>query len=143
MMLALVIGLGVLGAAMFAVFGALALLAYHTAGLDSSLVISELARLATLPLLRALPMFALAGYVLAESKASARLLRISRAAFGWLPGGLPLVSIVACTLLTAFTGASGVTIVAMGGLLLPALLKEGYRDRFSVGLLTSGGNSRR
>ncbi|HBA84145.1 MAG TPA: C4-dicarboxylate ABC transporter [Verrucomicrobia bacterium] len=140
MMLALIVGLGVLGAAMFAVFGALALWAYQSAGLDSSLVISELARLATLPLLRALPMFALAGYVLAESKASERLLRVSRAAIGWLPGGLTLVTIVSCTLLTAFTGASGVTLVAMGGLLLPALLKEGYRERFSLGLLTSGGN---
>jgi C4-dicarboxylate transporter DctM subunit len=140
MMLTLIIALGVLGAAMFTVFGALALLAYQSAGLDTSLVISELARLATLPLLRALPMFALAGYVLAESKASERLLRVSRAAFGWLPGGLTLVTIVACTLLTAFTGASGVTLVAMGGLLLPALLKEGYQEKFSLGLLTSGGN---
>ena len=140
MMLPFIIGMGVMGAALFAVFGALALLAYQTAGLDSSLVISELARLASLPLLRALPMFALAGYVLAESKASERLLRVSRAAFGWLPGGLALVAIVACSMLTAFTGASGVTIVALGGLLMPALLAEGYRERFSLGLVTSGGN---
>ncbi len=140
MMLAALITFGLVGAAIFAVFGALALLAYHSAGLDAALIISELARLATMPLLRALPMFALAGYVLAESKASERLLRVSRAFLGWLPGGLPGVTLVACTLLTAFTGASGVTIVALGGLLLPALMKEGYHERFSLGLVTSGGN---
>jgi len=129
-----------LGAPMFSVFGALALQAYRGTGLDHSLVISELARLATMPLLRTLPLFALAGYVLAESHASKRLLRVSRAALGWLPGGLPIVTIIAFTIFTAFTGASGVTIVALGGLVLPALLAEGYHERFSLGLATSAGN---
>jgi tripartite ATP-independent transporter DctM subunit len=85
-------------------------------------------------------MFALGGYLLAESRAPERLLRLSRAAFGWLPGGMPAVAVVACTLFTAFTGASGVTIVALGGLLLPALLSERYSERFAMGLVTSGGN---
>lgn len=129
-----------LGAPLFAIFAAFAMQAYQVADLDMAIVVSELARLATMPLLRALPLFALAGYILAGSKASARLLRISRAAFGWLPGGLALVCIVLCTLLTAFTGASGVTIVALGGLLLPALVADGYRERFALGLVTSGGN---
>lgn len=136
----LIAAAALLGAPLFAIFGALALGAYHSIQLDASIVISELARLATMPLLRALPMFALAGYILAASRASERLLNISRAAFGWMPGGLALVSMVACTLLTAFTGASGVTIVALGGLLLPALQSEGYGERFSLGLVTSGGN---
>ncbi|MBU1695202.1 MAG: TRAP transporter large permease subunit [Verrucomicrobia bacterium] len=129
-----------LGAPLFSIFGALALGAYHSIQMDPSIVISELARLATMPLLRALPMFALAGYLLAAGRASERLLHLSRAAFGWMPGGLALVSLLACTLLTAFTGASGVTIVALGGLLLPALKSDGYGERFSLGLVTSGGN---
>jgi tripartite ATP-independent transporter DctM subunit len=108
--------------------------------MDFSIVIGELTRLTSMPMLQALPMFALAGYILAGSRASERLLRITRAAFGWMPGGLAMVSIVTCTFLTAFTGASGVTIVALGGLLLPALLKDGYREKAALGLVTSGGN---
>ncbi len=140
MMLGLVILLAVLGAPIFAVFGGLAFEAYAHDGIAPSLIISELNRLATMPLLRTLPMFALGGYLLAESQATVRLLRLSRAAFGWLPGGMPAVAVVACTLFTAFTGASGVTIVALGGLLLPALRSERYSERFSMGLVTSGGN---
>ncbi len=132
--------MALLGAPIFIVFGSLALLAYSSIAIDNSLIISELTRLATMPLLRTLPMFALAGYILAGSRASQRLLRVSRAVFGWLPGGMTLVTILACTLLTAFTGATGVTIVALGGLLLPALLSDGYKERFSLGLITSGGN---
>ena len=135
-----VIALALLGVPMFAVFGALAMLAYRSEGMDFSIVIGELTRLTGMPMLQALPMFALAGYVLAGSRASERLLRITRAAFGWMPGGLAMVCIVTCTFLTAFTGASGVTIVALGGLLLPALLKDGYREKAALGLVTSGGN---
>ncbi len=135
-----VIAFALLGVPMFAVFGALALLAYNSVQIDFSVVIGELTRLTGMPMLQALPMFALAGYVLAGSRASERLLRITRAAFGWMPGGLAMVCIVLCTFLTAFTGASGVTIVALGGLLLPALLKDGYREKAALGLVTSGGN---
>ena len=135
-----VIAFALLGVPMFAVFGALAMLAYRAEGMDFSIGIGELTRLTGMPMLQALPMFALAGYVLAGSRASERLLRITRAAFGWMPGGLAMVCIVTCTFLTAFTGASGVTIVALGGLLLPALLKDGYREKAALGLVTSGGN---
>ena len=128
------------GAPMFAVFGALAMISYRSSGIDFATVIGELTRLTNMPMLQALPMFALAGYLLAGSRASERLLRITRAAFGWMPGGLAMVCIVTCTFLTAFTGASGVTIVALGGLLLPALLKDGYREKAALGLVTSGGN---
>ncbi|HAL92444.1 MAG TPA: C4-dicarboxylate ABC transporter [Verrucomicrobia bacterium] len=134
------IAFALLGVPMFAVFGALAMMAYRSSGMDFSIVIGELTRLTGMPMLQALPMFALAGYVLAGSRASQRLLRITRAAFGWMPGGLAMVCIVLCTFLTAFTGASGVTIVALGGLLLPALLKDGYREKAALGLVTSGGN---
>ncbi len=135
-----VIAFALLGAPMFAVFAALAMVAYRSQGMDFSIVIGELTRLTGMPMLQALPMFALAGYVLAGSRASERLLRITRAAFGWMPGGLAMVCIVTCTFLTAFTGASGVTIVALGGLLMPALLKDGYREKAALGLITSGGN---
>jgi tripartite ATP-independent transporter DctM subunit len=132
--------LALLGAPLFAVFGALAMLAYQSGGMDFAIVIGELTRLTNMPMLQALPMFALAGYVLAGSRASERLLRITRAAFGWMPGGLAMVCIVTCTFMTAFTGASGVTIVALGGLLLPALLQDGYREKAALGLVTTGGN---
>ena len=135
-----VIAFALLGVPMFVVFGALAMISYHSSGIDFSIVIGELTRLTNMPMLQALPMFALAGYVLAGSRASERLLRITRAAFGWMPGGLAMVCIVTCTFMTAFTGASGVTIVALGGLLLPALLKDGYREKAALGLVTSGGN---
>jgi C4-dicarboxylate transporter, DctM subunit len=135
-----VIAFALLGVPMFVVFGALAMIAYQSSGIDFATVIGELTRLTDMPMLQALPMFALAGYVLAGSRASERLLRITRAAFGWMPGGLAMVCIVTCTFMTAFTGASGVTIVALGGLLLPALLKDGYREKAALGLVTSGGN---
>lgn len=140
MSVAAVILFAFLGVPMFAVFAALAFLAYTSAEIPFAVIINELSRLAAMPTLRALPMFALAGYLLAGSRASERLFRISRAAFGWLPGGLAMVCIVTCTFLTAFTGASGVTIVALGGLLFPALLKDGYRENFSLGMVTTGGN---
>ena len=139
-MIGFVLACALLGAPMFAVFGALAMISYRAAGMDFSIVVGELTRLARMPMLQALPMFALAGYVLAGSRASERLLRLTRAAFGWMPGGLAMVCVVLCTFLTAFTGASGVTIVALGGLLLPALLKDGYREKSALGLVTSGGN---
>ena len=135
-----VVVIALLGLPMFAVFGALAMIAYRSTGMDFSIVVGELTRLTGMPMLQALPMFALAGYVLAGSRASERLLRITRSAFGWMPGGLAMVCIVLCTFLTAFTGASGVTIVALGGLLMPALLKDGYREKAALGLITSGGN---
>lgn len=135
-----VIAFALLGVPMFVVFGALAMIAYHASDMDFAIVIGELTRMTNMPMLQALPMFALAGYVLAGSRASERLLRITRSAFGWMPGGLAMVCIVTCTFMTAFTGASGVTIVALGGLLLPALLKDGYREKAALGLVTTGGN---
>jgi C4-dicarboxylate transporter, DctM subunit len=93
-----------------------------------------------MPLLQTLPMFALAGYVLAAGGASRRLLDAAQAAFGWLPGGLAIVAVLASTLLTSFTGASGVTIVALGGLLLPALRGAHYGEKFSLGLMVNAGN---
>lgn len=125
------------GMPLFAVFGVLALALFYTAQIDISSVAVSMYSIAGSPLLVAIPLFTLAGYLFAHSKTPDRLVRLSRAFF---PGGLAIVALVACAVFTAFTGASGVTIIAMGGLLLPALLKEGYDRRFSLGLVTASGS---
>ena len=132
--------LALFGAPLFIVIAAIALLSFHFAGIDTAAVIVELYRLASAPTLIAIPLFTFAGYVLAESKSPKRLVDLAKALFGWMPGGLAIVSLVTCAFFTAFTGASGVTIVALGGLLYPVLLKEGYPEKFSLGLLTSSGS---
>lgn len=92
------------------------------------------------PVLITIPLFTFVGYVMAESKTPDRIVRASQAFFGWMPGGLAIVCIVASAFFTALTGGSGVTIVAIGGLLYPALRKQGYSDAFSLGLITTGGS---
>jgi tripartite ATP-independent transporter DctM subunit len=96
--------------------------------------------LAVSPTLPAIPLFTLAGFLLAEGRSSERLLRVFRAWVGWVPGGTAVVCAFLCSFFTVFTGGSGVTILALGGLLFPALLREGYRERFSLGLLTASGS---
>ena len=125
-------------------FGVLAIISficfYFVAHLNLSLLIGEMYRLASIPVLIAIPLFTFAGYIMAESRAPSRLVNLSRAFLGWLPGGLSIVAILSCAVFTALTGASGVTIIALGGLLLPALLNEGYKEKFNLGLLTSSGS---
>ncbi|OGR01733.1 MAG: C4-dicarboxylate ABC transporter [Deltaproteobacteria bacterium RIFOXYD12_FULL_55_16] len=133
-------GLAVLGSPLFVVMAALALLSFHGAGVDPSVVIIEMSRLADTPLLLSLPLFILAGTVLSESKAPVRLLDLSNALLGWLPGGLAVIALVVCSVFTAFTGASGVTIFALGGLLFPAMIKDRYPEQFSLGLITTSGS---
>lgn len=132
--------LALLGAPLFAIIGAIGMLSFAGAGIDTSAVIVELYRIGSNPTLVAIPLFTFAGYVLAESKAPTRLVNLARAFFGWIPGGLAVVSLVTCAMFTAFTGASGVTIVALGGLLYPILIKEQYGERFSLGLVTTSGS---
>ena len=137
-LLIVIIALFVLfGMPLFAAFGSSAILAFHHGGIDISAVGVAMYTLAGSPLLIAIPLFTFAGYLFAHSRAPDRLVRLSRAFF---PGGLAVVALVSCAIFTAFTGASGVTIIAMGGLLLPALLKEGYSKKFSLGLLTTSGS---
>ena len=100
----------------------------------------ELLSIADMPILIAIPLFTFAGYVLSESDAPKRLVRVTNAMFGWMPGGLALVCLAACAFFTAFTGASGVTIIALGAILYPALKQDGYSDRFNLGLVTSSGS---
>lgn len=135
--LLLLILLALFGMPLFAVLGSIALLLFHNADINISSVAVSMYTLAGSPLLVAIPLFTFAGYLFAYSRAPDRLVKLSRALF---PGGLAVVALVSCAFFTAFTGASGVTIIAMGGLLLPALLKDGYDKRFNLGLLTASGS---
>jgi tripartite ATP-independent transporter DctM subunit len=128
------------GAPIFTAMGAIALLGFHFAGIETSVVSVEIYRLASAPTILTIPLFTFAGYILAESKAPVRLLRLTQACLGWMPGGVAIVCLFVCAFFTAFTGASGVTIIALGGLLYPILIQEGYSERFSLGLITTCGS---
>ncbi len=132
--------LALLGAPLFAVIAASALLGFQRLDVDLSVVAIEFYRIAEMPVLLSIPLFAFAGYLLSESHAPKRLVRLTQALLGWLPGGLAMVALCVCALFTAFTGASGVTIIAVGALLYPALVHAGYRKNFSLGLVTTSGS---
>ncbi len=132
--------LALIGTPLFIVIAASALIGFYSAEIDLSVIIIEFYRLAEMPILLAIPLFTFAGYLLSESKAPLRLVRLTQALLGWMPGGLAIVALSACALFTAFTGASGVTIVALGALLYPALKQAGYHDNFNLGLITSAGS---
>lgn len=134
------IACALLGVPLFVVFGGVALLLFHAEGIDTSAVMIELYRMAQAPTLIAIPLFTFAGYLLAETKCPQRMVQLYRSIFGWMPGGIAIVSIIACAFFTAFTGASGITIIALGGLLYPILIKERYGERFTLGLLTTSGS---
>ncbi len=134
------LALALIGTPLFIVIAALALLSFHGAGIDISVVIIEMSRLADTPLLLSLPLFIFAGTLLSESGAPQRMLTLSRLLLGWMPGGLAVVALLVCAVFTAFTGASGVTIFALGGLLFPALVADRYSEKFSLGLITSSGS---
>jgi len=135
-----VIALAIAGAPIFVVILAAAMVGFSAADIPLEVIAIEIYRIADTPLLVALPLFTLAGYILAESNTSKRLVNVSQALIGWAPGSLSIVGFITCALFTAFTGASGVTIVAMGALLYPALQQVGYSQRFSLGLITSSGS---
>lgn len=136
----LLLALVLLGAPLFAVIAASAMLGFYRSGIDLSVVAIEFFGISEMPILVAIPLFTFAGFVLSESGSARRLVRLSNALLGWLPGGLAIISLAACALFTAFTGASGVTIVALGALLYPALAQAGYEDRFNLGLITTSGS---
>lgn len=132
--------LALLGAPFFALIAAIALLGFNAQGYDLAVVAVEINRLGEMPVLVAIPLFTLAGYLLSESAAPQRLVRLTQALVGWLPGGLAIVALVASALFTALTGASGVTIVALGAVLFPALIQGRYSERFGLGLVTASGS---
>jgi tripartite ATP-independent transporter DctM subunit len=129
-----------IGAPLFAVIGAGALVGFEREGVDLSVVAIEFFGLSETPVLVAIPLFTFAGFLLSAGQAPTRLVQLSQALLGWLPGGLAIISLVACALFTAFTGASGVTIIALGALLYPALAQAGYDERFNLGLITASGS---
>ncbi len=135
-----IVALAISGAPIFVVILAAAMLGFSATGIPLEVIAIEIYRIADTPLLVALPLFTLTGYILAESNTSKRLVNVSQALIGWAPGSLSIVGFITCALFTAFTGASGVTIVAMGALLYPALQQVGYSQRFSLGLITSSGS---
>jgi tripartite ATP-independent transporter DctM subunit len=128
------------GTPIFVILGGTAFLLFLRAEGALEVLPNEAYTIMTSPLIPAIPLFTLAGYILSESGAGKRLVRLFRALFGWLPGGLALVSILVCAFLTTFTGGSGVTILAVGGLLSFVLIQSRYRRNFSLGLLTSAGS---
>jgi C4-dicarboxylate transporter DctM subunit len=132
--------LAIMGAPIFVVLLSLAMFGFYISDVPLMIVAVELYRISDTPLLLALPLFTLAGYLLAESQSSTRLVNVTQALIGWLPGGLSIIAFITCALFTAFTGASGVTIVAVGALLYPALKQVGYSERYSLGLVTTSGS---
>jgi len=137
----LLVLLALLGAPLFAIIAAGALISFISIDPELGVVVPiEIFSIAEMPILLAIPLFTFAGYLLSESKAPGRLVRLTSALLGWMPGGLAIVSIGACAFFTAFTGASGVTIIALGAILYPALAQAGYDERFNLGLVTAGGS---
>ncbi len=135
-----VIAAAIVGTPLFAILGGTAALLFMHDGTTPATILIETYSLSVSPTLAAIPLFTLAGFLLAEGKASERLLRVFRAYFGWIPGGTAVVCAVLCSFFTVFTGGSGVTILALGGVLFPALIRDGYREKFSLGLLTASGS---
>jgi len=132
--------LAILRTPLFVIIALGAMLGFFSEGVDLSVISIEIYRLAEMPVLIAIPLFTFAGYLLGQGKASTRLVDLTNSLLGWMPGGLAIVTIFACALFTAFTGASGITIVALGGLLFTALSQAGYPEKFNLGLLTSCGS---
>lgn len=132
--------LAILGAPLFAIIVAGALIGFAGSDIDLMVVPMEIFRVSEIPVLIAIPLFTFAGYLLGESQAPRRLVRVTNVLLGWMPGGLAVVALFVCALFTAFTGASGVTIIAMGALLYPAIAAAGYREHFNLGLITTSGS---
>jgi len=136
----LVLAAALLGAPVFVAMGGVALVLFFREGTPVAAVSAEVYRLIASPTLPAIPLLTAAGYVLAESAAAERLVRFFRAVFGWMPGGIAVMVAMVCAMFTTFTGGSGVTIIALGGLVYPILRKDGYSEGFSLGLVTASGS---
>jgi tripartite ATP-independent transporter DctM subunit len=128
-----------IGVPIFVVIAGLTLYLLFSSQIDISAIIIEMHRMATTPVLVAIPLFTFAGYLLSESGAPKRLIRLSNAVLGWMPGGLSVIALLTCAVFTALSGATGLTIIALGGILLPAMKRGQYSEVFSLGLLTTTG----
>jgi C4-dicarboxylate transporter, DctM subunit len=138
--LVVIVAAAIAGTPLFAILGGTAAFLFMRDGVTPATILIETYSLSVSPTLPAIPLFTLAGFLLAEGRASERLLRVFRAFFGWIPGGTAVVCAVLCSFFTVFTGGSGVTILALGGVLFPALVRDGYREKFALGLLTASGS---
>ncbi|MEK6611876.1 MAG: TRAP transporter large permease subunit [Gemmatimonadota bacterium] len=136
----LVLAAALLGAPVFVAMGGIAIVLFFSESTPVAAVSAEVYRLIASPTLPAIPLLTAAGYVLAESAAAERLVRFFRAVFGWMPGGIAIMVVAVCALFTTFTGGSGITIIALGGLVYPILRKDGYSEGFSLGLVTASGS---
>lgn len=135
-----IIFLTVLGVPLFIIMSLAALVAFSFSGVQISAVAQEFYRISSAPTLVTIPLFTLAGYLMAESRSPRRLLRLAETGLGWMPGGISIVALVVCAFFTAFTGASGVTIIALGGLIYPILVKDGYSEKYSLGAIAASGS---
>ena len=139
-LVALVLAAALVGAPVFTAMAGIGLLLFLSDGTPIAAVPAEIYRLVASPTLPAIPLLTACGYLLAESRAAERLVRFFRALFGWMPGGIAVLTAGVCALFTSFTGGSGITILALGGLVYPILRQEGYSERFALGLVTAGGS---
>ena len=134
------LALAILGAPLFTIIASSAMVGLTSEETDLMSLVIDVLGLGELDFLVAIPLFTFAGYLLSESDAPKRLVRMTGSLLGWMPGGLAVVALAACAFFTAFTGGSGVTIIALGAILYPALQHDGYSDRFNLGLITSSGS---
>lgn len=135
-----IVFLAILGTPLFIIMSLAALVAFTFSGVEVSAVAQEFYRISSAPTLMTIPLFTFAGYLMAESKSPQRLLKLAETGLGWLPGGISIVALVVCAFFTAFTGASGVTIIALGGLIYPILIKDGYSEKYTLGMVTASGS---
>lgn len=129
-----------IGVPLFIIMGLAALVAFSFSGVEVSAVAQEMYRISSAPTLMTIPLFTFAGYLMAESHSPKRLMKLAETGLGWLPGGISIVTLIVCAFFTAFTGASGVTIIALGGVIYPILLKEGYSEKYALGAITASGS---
>ena len=133
------VGFALFGGALFVLLGGASIIGYAMAGEPISTILIDFNRLTRNSTILVIPLFTFAGYIVAEGKAPQRLVAFARASVGWLPGGIAVVVLFTCAFFTTFTGASGITIIALGGLLYP-ILRQTYDERFSLGLVTASGS---
>ena len=133
------VGFALLGGALFVLLGGASIIGYAMAGEPVSTILIDFNRLTRNSTILIIPLFTFAGYIIAEGKAPQRLVAFARASVGWLPGGIAVVVLGTCAFFTTFTGASGVTIIALGGLVYP-ILRQTYNEKFSLGLITASGS---
>jgi tripartite ATP-independent transporter DctM subunit len=139
-LIVVLIGAAFLGLPIFVVLGGIGFLLFAKGGQPLEIIPNQAYAVLTGDAIPAIPLFAAVGFFLSESKAGERLVRFFQAVFGWFPGGLTVMAVIVCAFFTTFTGASGVTILALGGLLAVILEKAGYPKKFTVGLLTASGS---